>query len=352
MEAFSGLRSFIVVSELKDFKDTGGIFDANDERLLAYFRHEHNWRTPRGPIKIWRQARSTDIYLENANQVLFGEINEIPPKLFSMRLIRTFEIYNERKELVGVVREKPKAVGSDWVLEDLKGKVIGVVVGERKKKDYEIRTPDGQVLVRCYREVLDRFFGGSQLDMDSYRFDVLGGGVDLFLLLGYVLVLEFAKLGWTTRGSFLGRFIGKPEVDKEHLLKTRTAQAKLDNIQSYETAHKNAKRTLALTLVQSATFLAVDLSWGGLFLSFIGVFGLAFAFLRITNIKTKEFNMIMILNGIYAVVCIPLSLFSAAIVFEEGPIFALIFAVLAIVASFAVLISIQISMGLYDFIKK
>ena len=133
MEVFSGHRSFIVKFKLKNLKDTGGIFDLN-MGLLAYFRHEHTWRSPRGPIKIAKQARATDIYLESVDGTLFGEINEIPPKLITMRLIRTFEIYDDRKELVGVVREKPKMVGSDWELENLEKTVIALMVGDRNKK--------------------------------------------------------------------------------------------------------------------------------------------------------------------------------------------------------------------------
>ena len=183
LELFGGHRSFIVVSELKDFRDTGGIFDDN-MRLLGYFRHEYNLRTPRGVIfgsprrRLFGSIRrflSMDIYLETVDGVLFGEINQIPPKVGSMRLIRSFEIYDNRKELVGVVREKLKFVGSDWVLVNLEEQVIASVFGDRKRKDYEIQTPDGSVLARCSRD--------SSLDRDAYKLDIVGGGVDLFLVL-------------------------------------------------------------------------------------------------------------------------------------------------------------------------
>lgn len=365
LEVFSGHQSFAIVSELKDLKDTGGIFDLN-MGLLAYFRHEHNWRTPRGPVKIWRQARATDIYLESVDGILLGEINEIPPKLFTMRLIRNFEIYNDRKELVGAVKEKPKAIGSDWVLEDLDGKVIAVVAGDRGKKEYEIQTPDGQVLVKSFREVIDRIFRDSKLNIDSYRVDVSGWDVDLFLLLSYVLVLEFAKVGWTTRGSFLGRYIGKKEVEKEHLLKTQEAQMQVDTVQSYERASKYAKRILALTIVHAALLFSVATpallkgSSGSWFFYVIGITGLIFAISGFTNVKTKKSNTITILMGAYSVlglsiitglVTMPFSELSQGryIIAPEG----YFFAALSFIVSVAILVNVQLSMGFWDdFIKK
>ncbi|UCE96695.1 MAG: hypothetical protein JSV51_03635, partial [Candidatus Bathyarchaeota archaeon] len=220
MEALGEQSNFIVKSKLEDFKDTGGFFDSN-MRVLAYFRHEHTWRTPRGPIRIGKQARATDIYLESFDGNLFGEINEIPPKLISIRLIRTFEIYNDNKELVGVVREKPKAIGSDWVLENVEEKAIALMVGDRKKKDYEIQTPDGEFLARCFRD--------PTLDEYSYRVErkIGGGGVDLFLLLCYIVVLDLAKTGWTTR-------TGYPKEEKDHLVKTQVSKTPIVKTQASE----------------------------------------------------------------------------------------------------------------------
>jgi hypothetical protein len=249
LEVFSGHWSFIVQSKLKDRKDTGVFFDLN-MGLLAYFRHEHAWRTPRAPFKIGKQARTTDIYLESVDGNLFGEINEIPPKLFTMRLIRKFEIYNDKKELVGVVREKPKAFGSDWVLENLEKTTIAMMVGDRKKKDYEIQTPGGQVIASCFR--------GSSFDKDSYKVDVLGGGVDLFLVLCYVVVLDLAKTAWTTRDGYANE-------EKEHLAKTQAAQTQVEKNQAYKPASKYAKRNAVLSVVQTAILfsLATTLSQVG-----------------------------------------------------------------------------------------
>ena len=296
--------------KLKNLKDTGGIFDLN-MGLLAYFRHEHTWRSPRGPIKIAKQARATDIYLESVDGTLFGEINEIPPKLITMRLIRTFEIYDDRKELVGVVREKPKMVGSDWELENLEKTVIALMVGDRNKKEYDIQTSNGQVLARCFRD--------SSLDEASYRVDVLGGGVDLFLLLGYVLVLDLAKNVWTTRGGLTAR-TSKKEDQKEHLVKTQLGQTRVDKTQGYEPASNYAKRNLVLSVVQTALLfsLATALLQSGSQFSYIfyafGFVVLVTAILGVTQIKMKDFNEITVLMGVYAV----LSLFTGSVSLMSG----------------------------------
>ncbi|MCW4031236.1 MAG: hypothetical protein NWE80_02615, partial [Candidatus Bathyarchaeota archaeon] len=270
MEALSEQSNFIVKSKLKDLEDTGGIFDSN-MRGLAYFRHEHTWRTPRGPIRVAKQARATDIYLESFDGNLFGEINEIPPKLVSMRLIRKFEIYNDKKEFVGVVREKPKAVGfPDWVLENVEGKLVAFMVGDREKKDYEIQTPDGEFLTRCFRD--------SSLDKDSYRVErrSVGGGVDLFLLLCYIVVLDLAKTGWTTRTGFTDA-----KIEKEHLAKRRLAEIQAAETRAAKSFPGYAYRNTVLSIVQAGLlfalatlFLAIDPSDNSFFSSLIGSFAI------------------------------------------------------------------------------
>ena len=250
LENLSKQSSFIFNSSLKDLNDTGGIFDTN-MRVLAYFRHEQTWRTPRGPIRVAKQARATDIYLENSDGELFGEINEIPPKLVTMRLIRKFEIYNNRKELAGVVREKPKAFGSDWVLENVEEKVIAFMVGDRKKKEYKIQTPDGDVLAKCFRD--------ASLGNDSYRVDVFGGGVasykydvlgisnvDLFLVLCYIVVLDLAKTAWMTRDGFVDA-----KMEKEHLVKTRLVETQVAETKVSKKFSGFAFRNLFLAIVQA-----------------------------------------------------------------------------------------------------
>ena len=101
MEFLRGNTSFIMQPSLDGQKNSVGIFDLN-KKLLASYSHDHTWRSPRAPFKMNTQARSTNIYLENIDGTLIGEINEIPPRLFSMKLVRTFELYDQNKILVGL----------------------------------------------------------------------------------------------------------------------------------------------------------------------------------------------------------------------------------------------------------
>ena len=359
MEALGEQSNLIVKSKLEDFKDTGGFFDSN-MRVLAYFRHEHTWRTPRGPIRIAKQARATDIYLESFNGNLFGEINEIPPKLISMKLIRTFEIYNDKKELVGVVREKPKAIGSDWVLENVEEKAIAIMVGDRKKKDYEIQTPDGEFLARCFRDF--------SLDKYSYRLErrIVGGGVDLFLLLCYIVVLDLAKTGWATRE---GLFFSQKE-EKDHLLKTQAAKTPRVKTQASEPISVYAIRNACLSVAQAAIvftlatmFLETNSSFpmiflfGPQFLSIIlYVFGVAIlvtALIGLTLIKLNRVNPVAMLMGFFAA----LSFFIGFIMFQGG--FGLltfeltILVVAMLIVGFGILVNLWLMIGLFDdFVKK
>ena len=358
MEALSEQTSFIVKSKLKDPKDAGGIFDSN-MRVLAYFKHEHTWRTPRGPIRVRKQARATDIYLESFDGNLFGEINEIPPKLVSMRFIRTFEIYNDNKELVGVVEEKPKAFGfPDWVLENVEGKAIAFMVGDRKKKDYEIQTPDGEFLARCFRD--------SSLDKDSYKVErrSVGGSVDLFLLLCYIVVLDLAKIGWTTR-------TGYAKEEKEHLVKTQVAKAPIVKTQASEPISKYAIINAVLSVVQAFLIFALATSFlgtgsentsfsflfGNDFVSYIlyafGVAILIIAFVGVTFVKLNQVNQVAMLMGAVAV----FSLFIGGVMlsgsFVSVPSESYILVIGMMIVGFGILVNLWLLIGLFDdFIKK
>ena len=192
MGVFGGRKRFIVQSKLENLKDTGSIMDAN-MKILAYFKHKHTWKHPPAPIKIlWQEARTTDIRIERIDETLLGEIHEIPPPALTLRLIRKWEIYNAKKELKGVVKEKPKFTGSDWVLESPDGKVIATIKGNRKKKDYEVQTKEKQVIAHCYRD--------ASMGKDSYQVDILSSEIDLFLILSYIVVLDHVKSAWVKRG--------------------------------------------------------------------------------------------------------------------------------------------------------
>ena len=192
MDEFLGGRTrFIITSELEDCVDTGSIMD-NDGEIVAYFEHMHSWKTRNGP-EWWRnkkQALTTDIQLVGIDETLLGEIHEIPPPMMS-RIIRKWEIYNSKKELEGVVREKPEFIGSSWVLENLEGKVIATIKGNRTKKDYKILTKRNETIARCYRS--------EKIDKKSYYVETKRSKIDLFLVLSYIIVLDLAKTGWVYR---------------------------------------------------------------------------------------------------------------------------------------------------------
>lgn len=360
MEALSERSNFIVKSKLKDLRDTGGIFDSN-MRVLAYFKHEHTWRTPRGPIRIgWKQAEATDIYLESFDGNLFGEINEIPPKLVSMMRIRTFEIYNDKKELVGVVREKPKAFGfPDWVLENVEEKAIAYMVGDRKKKDYEIQTPDGEFLARCFRD--------SSLDKDSYKVErrIVGGGVDLFLLLCYIVVLDLAKTYWTTREGILL----DSKVEKEHLAKRRLAETQVAETRASKSFPGYAIRNAGLSVAQAvivftlATMFLETNKSTSFYMNFpeflilmLYVFGgaiLVTAFFGVTLVKPNQVNAVAMLMGAFG----SFSFFIGFIIFQQG--FGLltfestILVVAMLIVGFGILANLWLMIGLFgDFGKK
>jgi hypothetical protein len=201
MEVFKGHSSFIFQKKPKGHNNIVEIFDSR-MRLLASCKRKRVWKSPDGPFKINKQAYSSDIFLEDFSGRILGEINEIPPQMFSMRLIRRYKIYDDDTRLIGVVREKPKAFGSTWVLFDRNEEnLIGEIVGNRKKKNYKIESSRDEVLVKCYRD--------SSLDSNSYRVDTFVGWDRLFLVLCYVLVLDLAKTVFVTRS---GWFSSKPLI--------------------------------------------------------------------------------------------------------------------------------------------
>ena len=180
----SGETKFVLKHEQKNSKDTIIILGA-DLKLLCVVNYEHSWKMP----KIWNDVpimnsrmRSTDVRLEEQAGALLGEIHEIPTG--TLRLIRKWEVCDEKGVVKGVVTEKPKFVGSDWVLEDVEGNLLASVDGDRKKHNYEVITPDRykQTIARC-----------SSVDKDSYQLEVMIFNLDLFLVLCYVIVLDLVK---------------------------------------------------------------------------------------------------------------------------------------------------------------
>jgi len=95
-----------------------------------------------------------------------------------------------------MVTEKPKFIGSDWVLENVEGNLLASIEGDRKKHNYEVVTPDRnkQKIARC-----------SSLDKDSYKLEIMVSNIDSFLVLSYVIVLDIAKSPAVTERGALFR---------------------------------------------------------------------------------------------------------------------------------------------------
>ena len=155
-----------------------------DSKPLCAVIHDHSMKMPQvwGNVPIPREMRTTDVRIEGKDGELLWEIHEFPTGTF--RLIRKWKVFDEKGTLKGVVTEKPKFIGSDWVLENVDGKLLAVAEGDRKKHNYEIVTPDRskQCIARC-----------TSLDKDSYRVELMFSNVDSLLVLSYVIVLDLAK---------------------------------------------------------------------------------------------------------------------------------------------------------------
>ena len=184
MDIFAGNR-FIIQSELTENEDALGIMDAN-MKPICYVKHEHSWKGPEGKageiMGKRSQMRTTDVRLEGIDGALLGEIHEIPTGL--MRVIRKWNVYNAQGRLKGAVKEKPKFVGSDWVLDNVEGTTVATVKGDQKNHDYQVVTADKyqQAIARC-----------SMINKDSYGVDLRVSNLDPFLVLNYVVVLDLVK---------------------------------------------------------------------------------------------------------------------------------------------------------------
>jgi len=189
---FFGRTRFIMQRQLAGFKDTLGIMD-KDMKLLCCVKHQHSWKMPQvwKGMPIARRMRTTDVRLEGIDGALLGEIHEIPTG--TMRVIRRWEVYDEKGDFKGAVKEKPKFIGSDWLLENTEGDVVATTEGDRKKHNYEILTADR------YKQTIARCFTISE---NSYGIDLLLSNLDPFIILSYIVVLDIAKDAMTIDNAY------------------------------------------------------------------------------------------------------------------------------------------------------
>jgi hypothetical protein len=138
---------------------------------------------------VGNRMQTTDVRLEGTDASLLGEIHEVPTG--PMRVIRNWRIYNEKHEFKGAVKEKPKFIGSGWVLESPEEIVVATAKGDRKKHNYEVLTADRymQTIARC-----------SNIDDKSYGAEILLSNLDPFLVLCYIVVLDLAKTVYVVKG--------------------------------------------------------------------------------------------------------------------------------------------------------
>ena len=175
---------FIIQRKMTDGEDTLEIMDA-DMRHLCYVKHQHSRKTPKELfIPIAGGMRVTDARLEEIDGSLLGEITEIPIDL--MRATSKWLVYDEKGVFKGAVKEKPKFVGSDWVLESAEGDVVATIEGNRKKHNFEVLTADR------YKQVIARCFNISE---SSYEVEILLSVLSPFLVLSYVIVLNLVETG-------------------------------------------------------------------------------------------------------------------------------------------------------------
>lgn len=175
---------FIIQRRIAGGEYTLEIMDANMKHL-CYVKHQHSWKTPKElVIPIAGGMRATDARLEGIDGSLLGEITEIPVGV--MRVTSKWLVYDEKGVFKGAVKEKPKFVGSDWVLESAKGNVVATIEGNRKKPDFEVLTADRykQVIARCFT-----------VNENSYEVEILLSDLSPFLVLSYAIVLNLAETG-------------------------------------------------------------------------------------------------------------------------------------------------------------
>lgn len=188
-----------------DHNDTDLILD-KDMNPLCYVKRQQSWQTTE--MTSWlekipvlnklkkvlisrHQTRINNLQFNAVDQSSLGEIHE-NPVVQGIKMIRKWGVYSSEGEYKGAVRERMKAIGSDWVLEDSEGGIIAMSKGKRKDHDYQVIALDKQVIARCQP--------GEAVDgKDSYTVDIQGSDFDPLLILSYILVLGYASSWRVTR---------------------------------------------------------------------------------------------------------------------------------------------------------
>jgi hypothetical protein len=108
---FGDRKDFIVKSYWEDRWDTGCIMDL-DKNVLAFFEYSESWKPTR--TRVARRVVGRDPYagmtadfrIETVDGVLIGEIIGFAPVLYSWVRRNSYEIYDIKNRLLGVVGKK------------------------------------------------------------------------------------------------------------------------------------------------------------------------------------------------------------------------------------------------------
>ncbi len=195
---FGDKKTFIIQSKWEDCRDTGCIMDSN-MNVLAFFTYSEIWKPTRGrggrrSIRRPKWGLTADFRIETVEGALIGEIIGFGPLLYSWVRRNSYEIYDIKNRLLGIVWEKIRQFGSKWILENTEREILAMVEGSRKEKNYQVITPSNKVVARCHRS--------PGMSENFYQLDILGSNIDAFLILNYVVVLDRVKRYPTASGPW------------------------------------------------------------------------------------------------------------------------------------------------------
>ncbi|MEJ2240633.1 MAG: DUF308 domain-containing protein [Candidatus Bathyarchaeota archaeon] len=219
-----------------------------------------------------------------------------------------------------------------------------MIDGNRKKKDYEIKSLDGQVIAKCYKDSL--------LDNDSYQIDVFKNKVDLFLVLCYVIVLDLAKSSWTTRDGILFSD-SNSRIEKKHLVKTELEETQKRKSKNSESISKHSIINSVLSIIQAGLLFALAPSFSvSILLYGFGIASLVTAFLGVTFFKLNQSTQVALLMGAFGL----FSLVTGASMLTNDYISltleSTILVVGFMVVGFGLLVNFWSSMGFFDSYSK
>ncbi len=197
---FGDRTDFFIQSYWEDRWDTGCVMDLN-KNILAFFVYSETWKPTRTKVACRAAGRdpseglTADFRIETVDGRIIGEIIGFAPVLYSWVRRNSYEIYDIKKRLLGIVWEKIRQFGSKWVLENTEQEILAMIEGSRKTKNYRVITPNNQVIARCYRS--------PGMSEEFYQVELIGSDLDAFLILNYVIILDRVKR-YPTRGGSSG----------------------------------------------------------------------------------------------------------------------------------------------------